>query len=1211
MVNTLVVSKSPASGEYSTIQAAIDDLPTGSWTEPQVIVVKTGTYAELLDVSDAGSPGSYTPSATNFLTIRGENYLPGHVNGTQAWAKLAPSSGTGNGHCIDVQLDYTVIERLEITRASGGTTSDEAVRVNADNITVRHNIIHDLTVSQMDAIYCEISATVNVIGNIIYGIRRAAIDAYLGAGIETQTWNIYNNTIVGNKYGVWIRSMTADDTVTLNAWNNVVVSNTTNDFQNDNQIDTHTGGHNLQVSGDTESEWVGFGSPTCVVGDVAALPSGDRWIVFEETGTNPDYRLAHAARNAALKHGIGYNEDAWVPTTDITGAAYPNGAWTDCGAHLLSKAGQLVTYAVSTHDLNNSTGAQVLTQPEGYLQPVAAIVITSHAGSDSTNAADAGMTIGLTDGRRAALIMGHDTDDLADTESRKIQSASTSDWLCADLTDASGANVNFNGQADFLHFTSEGMVLNIVEAFPDTNRVMVMWFHGSDALFNLVYEGSFSSTLNGTTNVAVPALTAPNGCLVIAADNGTESTANHAHYTFGGAFDDGSSGPIEQGSCAYWSESDRAFGVHTTLWSDEHVATFHSGTSAQQALEVTDMAPVSGASNIEFTTRDQATASIAWVMGIQLPDGVSMSIKNWTSPSTTGDDAHTGAGFEPSAGVLMLTDNTNAKDTPWVSGGGFGVSFLYGTSSSHTMHIRGDTLADPSICKSRSEPDIYFIEKDGTVTHDGTLSSWDSDGFTLNFPSTASEALEGVWILFQEETAAATPTTITPDAVSVTINAPAQTASVGTVTVAPNAVAVQIDTPQAGTALGAATVAPNSVAVQLDAPQAGTSLGTATVSPDPVQVPLIAPAASPTPGPLALAPGAVPIPLALPGISLGVGATSVSPGPVSLPILAPSPALAPGSVLVGPDPVQVPIVVPTQSVGAGTVITPDGVPIPLVVPGTSLSLGGVTIAPNPVEIPIAPVGPQMALGSVSISPDAVSIQISPQAAEAVMGAVTANPDAVAVVMVVPEALVGAGTGVQPSPVPIPIVVPAVSLIQGQVVLAPDSLEIPLVVPAATVGSITVITPSPVPISLDVQQAVIAPGALSLQPDPVEIPIEIAQAALAPAGISLAPDAVAIAVGVPEATLDFGTSILASALEIPIVVPEVGIVLGGTLVSPNPVAMPIAVPLHSLVTVALTSNELDAGAIYIMRRSEVSADVRRVPAVESYIVQTPDTELHRP
>jgi uncharacterized protein YxjI len=160
-----------AAGAWLTIQKAADTMVAGD-----TVRVQPGTYQETVTPLNAGT-------AANSITYRADGVVV--VDGGNVRCKAFDVVGTG----------YLVIDGFEITDQPDCGGVDSAVDiVNADNVTVRNNIIHD---TGRDAVYFGgTSANGLVENNLIYNIDDDGSTPAGGGGHVFR-----NNTFAGTMVG--------------------------------------------------------------------------------------------------------------------------------------------------------------------------------------------------------------------------------------------------------------------------------------------------------------------------------------------------------------------------------------------------------------------------------------------------------------------------------------------------------------------------------------------------------------------------------------------------------------------------------------------------------------------------------------------------------------------------------------------------------------------------------------------------------------------------------------------------------------------------------------------------------------------------------------------------------------------------------------------------------------------------------------------------
>lgn len=131
-------------------------------------------------------------------------------------------------------------------------------------------------------------------------------------------------------------------------------------------------------------------------------------------------------------------------------------------------------------------------------------------------------------------------------------------------------------------------------------------------------------------------------------------------------------------------------------------------------------------------------------------DGHNVSLVTFDTPTSTGNHTITGAGFTPQAAIAFVT-NLSATDPsfPLTSGddqGGLAVCSIGDEQWSHAIRINSGS--DPADTASFTG-NYAMIQPSATDCKAGlaTLTSWDSDGVTLDWPVVQGSAKKG-FILF-------------------------------------------------------------------------------------------------------------------------------------------------------------------------------------------------------------------------------------------------------------------------------------------------------------------------------------------------------------------------------------------------------------------------------------------------------------------------------
>jgi hypothetical protein len=126
---------------------------------------------------------------------------------------------------------------------------------------------------------------------------------------------------------------------------------------------------------------------------------------------------------------------------------------------------------------------------------------------------------------------------------------------------------------------------------------------------------------------------------------------------------------------------------------------------------------------VNFTTAN-ATAYVVNYLALGGSDLTNAAIKAYTAPTSTGNEAQTGVGFQPSALICMIADT--------FAGAHGGVSLGFGVSSTKRG---GSSCNYDGINGSRLQltDKIVVVNKGSTIHRLADIVSLDADGFTLNW----------------------------------------------------------------------------------------------------------------------------------------------------------------------------------------------------------------------------------------------------------------------------------------------------------------------------------------------------------------------------------------------------------------------------------------------------------------------------------------------
>jgi hypothetical protein len=347
------------------------------------------------------------------------------------------------------------------------------------------------------------------------------------------------------------------------------------------------------------------------------------------------------------------------------------------------------------------------------LTPQAALLVLSGATADDTVTAHAQFNVGATDGTNVWCTSWVSEDAQARTDT---YATTQNDHLLVMQAAADGATA---AVADFVAFVPGGITINWTDAPPSAYRLRVyLWAGIEDAEAGVL-------TTNATQDAGTTATVGfrPQAVLLSSLYGANETQAAGADLALGLAVDDGSA---TQGCVAAWlpDNQDTTY-ARGGVWQGR-VMKLQTGWSGQLAF---------ADDGFTVTTRDAAGAAVlVGYLAVRYGDSAEVALQVRTSKTTTGDQATTGLGFQPSH-VLGLYTYADAVDTyiygdHGISSFGIGGASAYSAGAVSVLHQHGVAT---SVAKSKTDDVLCnLMALDGTDGIEATLTSLDADGFTIN-----------------------------------------------------------------------------------------------------------------------------------------------------------------------------------------------------------------------------------------------------------------------------------------------------------------------------------------------------------------------------------------------------------------------------------------------------------------------------------------------
>lgn len=356
----------------------------------------------------------------------------------------------------------------------------------------------------------------------------------------------------------------------------------------------------------------------------------------------------------------------------------------------------------------------------GFGTPSAAVLITCYGYQNGTARDGASMSIGYATASADECINVHSEDNVSPSDAEREQ-----DSVALALYDDSGS---LDGQAGFGSFISDGIRLNISNAFSQDYPVNALLFKGCSNVDLRVVEVNAATV---SPNIGFE----PDLLIVSTADG----SANNGATSFGFAYN-GSS--IEQGCVTIEIKNNQNPQSATDRTRDDYVAQQETDSTA---IEVTAF----GANGYTLTRREDSTTRDFIVLALKWTDPPEFKVMTVDSPNSTGNHAVTGVGFKPESYVIGIAASKTINEDRTV--GTFGIYAANKDGDEGCHGISDDDEASPTNNESLTNNSFDFHDENGGSYYTGSHASMDSDGVTINF--SAVDGGSHKWVgLFVEDT---------------------------------------------------------------------------------------------------------------------------------------------------------------------------------------------------------------------------------------------------------------------------------------------------------------------------------------------------------------------------------------------------------------------------------------------------------------------------
>lgn len=336
---------------------------------------------------------------------------------------------------------------------------------------------------------------------------------------------------------------------------------------------------------------------------------------------------------------------------------------------------------------------------------------------------------------------------------------------CCTLLDF-GAST-YNGELSFNSFITDGVRCDIDNAFSTGFKIIAVLTGGDDVSVD-VGQITLPNAVDATQATTAPAFT-PDFVKFASISHATDSIATTTWMLSRGVC-------VNDGSAtqrAYSSYRKNAAGttIHGADLITDGVGTGYtvSGVVDWRA-ELTSF----DLNGFTLTNRDNASGSPEiWYVAVKCPSN-SVWAGTYAAPTATGNDAVTAPAFKPQYLELglsrIVTADTNATDNDSAQHGWSVNTASAQYSVCTTSEDNAGTSVEKSIVDSEA---INAPSFDGTSEYLGTLSSFDTNGWTFNFSAVRGSASK--WWAFAVEEDAGSGSTLTPNAVTMPLSPSAPT----------------------------------------------------------------------------------------------------------------------------------------------------------------------------------------------------------------------------------------------------------------------------------------------------------------------------------------------------------------------------------------------------------------------------------------------------
>lgn len=373
-------------------------------------------------------------------------------------------------------------------------------------------------------------------------------------------------------------------------------------------------------------------------------------------------------------------------------------------------------------------------------KPIKAVLIFGGAAADNdtVETVDARGSIGFAaNGGNQRCFTGASADNLTSTDT-------WTRWL-NDAVLRAGNSTSFI-RAGVSAWITNGVRLNFTAVLASARRYVAVFFAGDDVQ---AYVDSLTMTSTVDPLIAVTSVGFQPDA-VLFAHTGAAATVDSNNNIFGLGFGAATSNGDQ--ACITIKESDAVAsgGRPTQLFYDTACIAFQSAGAG--AFGWSAFAQDFDANGFDLditgtTTANEEIGYLALSFG-----GAAYTLESFVAPTSTGTEAKTGFGFVPQFGLIAASSRTTANDIGFDVASCASVGFgAFDDSLARTQSLRINNAADPTDTAEIASNAAFSVGSNTALNATrAALSSFDADGWTLNFSAVSGSATR-YWALAVEE----------------------------------------------------------------------------------------------------------------------------------------------------------------------------------------------------------------------------------------------------------------------------------------------------------------------------------------------------------------------------------------------------------------------------------------------------------------------------